>query len=316
MNEHGTWIGIDVAKAHLDIAVRPGGAPWRVANADPELTALVPRLQALAPALIVLEATGGPELAVAAALGAAGLPVALVNPRQVRDFARATGRLAKTDRLDAKVLALFAERLQPPPRPLPDALTSALGALVTRRRQLVEMRTAERNRLAGAPSAVGAEIAAHVRWLDERVAALDRDLDRTIRGSPLWRAKQALLRSAKGVGPVLAATLLAELPELGQLGPKQIAALVGVAPLNRDSGARRGTRTCWGGRATIRAALYMGTLAATQSNPPIRAFYHRLLARGKPPKVALTACMRKLLVILNAMARQHAHWQPATPPAA
>jgi transposase len=305
-----TWVGIDVAKAHLDVAVRPGGEAWRVANAEPALAELAARLRALAPGPIVLEATGGLELPVAAALAAAGLAVAIVNPRQVRDFARATGRLAKTDALDARVIALFAERVRPEPRPLPDATAAALGALVARRRQLVEMRTAEHNRLGTAAGAVRAEIAEHLRWLDARIAALDRDRDRAIRGSPAWRAKDDLLRSAKGVGPVLSATLLAELPELGQLGPKQVAALVGVAPLNRDSGRRRGTRTCWGGRAAIRAALYMGTLAATQSNPAIRAFYRRLLAKGKAKKVALTACMRKLLLILNAMARDHARWQP------
>jgi transposase len=308
--EPPTWVGIDVAKAHLDVAVQPSGEAWRVANAEPAFAELTARLQAVAPRLIVLEGTGGLELPVAAALGAAGLPVAVVNPRQVRDFARATGRLAKTDALDARVLALFADRVRPAPRPLPDATTQALAALVTRRRQLVEMRTAEQLRLAAAPAGVRDGIAAHLRWLDEQIAALDRDLDRTIRGSPAWRATDDLLRSTKGVGPILAATLLAELPELGRLSAKQVAALVGVAPLNRDSGRQRGARTCWGGRAPIRAALYMGALAATRSNPAIRTFYRRLLAMGKPKKVALTACMRKLLVILNAMVRDQAHWRP------
>jgi transposase len=307
-----TWVGIDVAKAHLDVAVRPGGDAWRVPNAEPALAELAARLGALAPRLVVLEATGGLELPVAAALGAAGLAVAIVNPRQVRDFARATGRLAKTDALDARVLALFGERVRPEPRPLPDATAAALGALVARRRQLVEMRTAERNRLGTAPPEVRAGIAEHLRWLDAQIAAVDRDRDRAIRGSPAWRAKDDLLRGVPGVGPVVSATLLAGLPELGRLGPRPLAALVGVAPLNRDSGRRRGTRACWGGRAAIRAALYMGTLAATRSNPAIRAYYRRLLARGKPKKVALTACMRKLLTILNAMARQQTPWRPPT----
>jgi transposase len=311
-----TWVGIDIAKAHLDIAVRPSGAAWRVPTAEPALAELAARLRELAPDGVVLEATGGLELPVAAALGAAGLAVAVVNPRQVRDFARATGRLAKTDALDAQALALFGERVRPEPRPLPDATARALGALVARRRQLVEMRTAEHNRLGTAPPELRPGIAEHLRWLDAQIAHLDRDRERTIRRSPLWRAKDDLLRSAKGVGPVLSATLLAELPELGTLGPKQVAALVGVAPLNRDSGRQRGTRTCWGGRAAVRAALYMGTLAATGHNPAIRAFYRRLLARGKARKVALTACMRKLLTILNAMARHQTHWQPSAAQAA
>jgi transposase len=271
---------------------------------------LVKRLAASKAALVVLEATAGMEMPVVAALAAAGLPVVAVNPRNAREFARATGRLAKTDIIDAHVLAQFGEALKPPLRPLPDAATQELNALVTRRHQLVEMITAEKNRLAQAVTkAVRASIREHIRWLERRLADIDQDLAGSIRQTPVWREKDELLRSVQGVGPVLSTTLLAGLPELGALGRKQIAALVGVAPLNRDSGRHRGKRMIWGGRARVREALYMGTLVATRFNPVIRAFYQRLLAAGKPKKVALTACMRKLLTILNAMARHDTPWQ-------
>jgi len=303
------WIGIDVAKAHLDIAVRPSGEQWRSGADDAALTALAARLQTLAPTLVVLEATGGLQTRVASVLGAAGLPVAVVNPRQVRDFAKATGRLAKTDALDAQVLAQFAEAVRPAVRPLADAQTQALQALLSRRRQVVEMLTAEKQRLGQAPAPVRRQITEHIHWLERSLAEVDRDLDQAIRTSPVWRAKEQLLRSVPGVGPVLSRTLLASLPELGTLRRRQIAALVGVAPLNRDSGTRRGKRACWGGRAPVRAVLYMATLAATRCNPTLKAFYERLCAAGKLPKVALTACMHKLLGILNAMMQHQTRWQ-------
>ena len=309
-----TYVGIDVAKEQLQVALRPGGETWTVTNDRPGLRELVKRLVARKPALVVLEATAGMEMPVAAALAGAGLPVVAVNPRHAREFARATGRLAKTDVIDAHVLARFAEAVKPSPRPLPDAATQELNALVTRRHQLVEMLTAEKNRLAQpAAKAVRAGIQEHIRWLERRLANIDRDLADTIHETPIWREKDELLQSAQGVGPVLSTTLLAGLPELGTLGRKQIAALVGVAPLNRDSGRYRGKRRVWGGRARVRETLYMGTLVATRFNPVIRDFYQRLLGAGKPKKVALTACMRKLLTTLNAMARHQTPWQ-TTPP--
>jgi transposase len=258
---------------------------------------------------VVLEATGGFEGPLAAALATATLPVVVINPRQVRDFARATGKLAKTDTLDAQVLAQFAEAVRPVPRPLPDAQTQALSALLTRRRQLIEMLTAERNRLGSVSPHIHREIQDHITWLEHRLARIDQDLDQAIRESPLWREKDDLLQTTPGVGPVLSRTLLADLPELGTLNRKQIAALVGVAPLNRDSGSLRGKRTVWGGRSHVRATLYMGTLAGVRYNPVLKAFFQRLRAAGKAPKVALTACMRKLLTILNAMMKHLTPWQ-------
>jgi transposase len=242
---------------------------------------------------------------------AAGLPVVLANPRQVRDFARATGQLAKTDAIDAQVLALFAERVRPEPRPLPDEAAQALDALLTRRRQLLDMLVAEKNRLGFARPVVRRGITQHIRWLEGRLGDVDHELGQMIEHSPVWRATDDLLRSVPGVGPVLSRTLLGKLPELGQLTRTQIAALVGVAPLARDSGTLRGKRMVWGGRAPIRTVLYMSALAAVRCTPVIRVFYRRLRAAGKPAKVALTACMRKLLVILNAMVRSNTPWQPA-----
>ena len=270
--------------------------------------------RALAPSLIVLEATGGYETALVVALAAAALPVVVANPRQVHDFGKATGQLAKTDRLDAQLLALFAERVQPAPRPVPDAALQQLAALSTRRRQLLDMLTAERNRLEHAAAPVRRELTRHIHWLERRVTAVDRDLEGTLQKSPVWRAKEHLLRSAPGVGPVVSRTLLTDLPELGQLNRKEIAALVGVAPLARDSGTLRCKRVIWGGRAPVRAVLYMGALVAAHRNPVIRAFYRRLLALGKPKKVALVACMRKLLTILNAMMRTNTLWQEMSQP--
>jgi len=310
MGPQPLYVGIDVAKATLDVAVDPTADRWTGDHTEREVAGLVRRLTGLAPALVVLEATGGLEGPLAGALVAAGLPVVVVNPRQVRDFAKATGRLAKTDALDAAVLAHFAATVRPTPRPLPDAATQTLAALVTRRRQLVEMLTAERNRLGSAPRALRGEIQAHITWLQRRLGHLDTDLGEAIRTSPVWRVQDDLLQSVPGVGPVLATTLLASLPELGTLNRRAIAALVGVAPLNRDSGTFRGRRMVWGGRAAVRAVLYMGTLVAVRHNPVLRAFYQRLRAVGKLPKVALTACMRKLLTILNAMVKHQQRWNP------
>jgi transposase len=304
------FVGIDVAKAQLDIALRPLGERWAVTNDDTGITALVRRLQEIGPQLIVLEATGGYQRAVVAALATAGLPVVVVNPRQARDFAKATGQLATTDALDARALAHFAEAIRPAPRPLPDTQTEELRALLARRRQWVGMRTAEQNRLGSAPRRLQADIQVHITWLNERLAALDDDLDTTLRASPVWREREELLRSVPGIGPVCARTLLLDLPELGTLSRQRLAALVGVAPLNRDSGTLRGTRTIWGGRAHVRTTLYMSTLVAVRYNPVLKTFYERLRAAGKAAKVALTACMRKLLTILHAMVKHHTPWQP------
>lgn len=304
------FVGLDVAKAHIDIAVRPGGAPLQVSHDDAGLATLVAHLLPLQPTLIVVEATGGYETDVVSALALAGLPVALINPRQVRDFAKAVGRLAKTDAIDAAVLALFAERIQPEPRPLPDEAQRELVALVTRRRQLVEMLTAERNRVLLARGAVRRDLEDHIQWLQRRLRDTDRDLRTLIQQSPLWRAHDNLLRSVPGVGPITAAVLIADLPELGRLSRRQLAALVGVAPLNRDSGTHRGVRTIWGGRAPVRGVLYMATLVATRFNPTLRAFYRHLRTAGKPHRVAIVAVMRKLLTILNAMIKTQQPWQP------
>lgn len=302
------FVGIDVAKAECVVAVRPTGTTWTVPQTEAGWAALATRLQTLAPTLVLCEATGGLELPLASVLAAAGLPLVIVNPRQVRDFAKAKGLLAKTDTLDAAVLAHFADAIRPVPRPVPDATTQTFAALVTRRRQLVEMRTAEENRLGSAPPALRAGLRAHIRWLQRQLASLDTDLDQTIRTHPGWRVQDDLLRSAPGVGPILSATLLGGLPELGTLSRGGIAALVGVAPWARDSGGHRGARRCWGGRADVRAVLYMATLAAVRCNPVLRAFYQRLLAAGKLKKVALVACMRKLLTILNAMVKTQTPW--------
>jgi len=305
------FVGIDVSKSALDVALRPQGAVWRCANDETGIAELVGRLQALAPHVIVLEATGGLERLVVAALALAGLPVAVVHPRQVRDFAKATGHLAKTDALDAAVLAHFAEAIRPDPRPLPDAASQALAALVERRRQVVGMLSAEKNRVQQALPAVRPKVAAHITWLEQALQELDRDLDQMLQASPLWREREQLLRSVPGVGPVVSLTLLAHLPELGQGSAKHVATLVGLAPLNRDSGAWRGTRAIWGGRAHVRAALYLAAVVGVRHNPVLRAFYEQLLARGKPKKVALTACMHKLLTILHAVLRTRTPWLPA-----
>ena len=314
MAKPAVYVGIDVAQAELVVAVRApdaGAACWTVANDPAGVAKLRRQLQGQPPALIVLEATGGLERLVASTLGTAGLPVAVVNPRQVRDFVKATGRLAKTDALDAQVLAHFAAAVQPAPRPLPDQQTAELAALLTRRRQVVQQVTAERHRLARATLArVRRWIQAHVRWLQWELARVDADLDQALRASPLWRAQEDLLQSVPGVGQVLTRTLLDELPERGTLSRQQVATLVGVAPLNRDSGTWRGRRGTWGGRGAVRAVLYMAALTATRYPGPIRAFYQRLCAAGKAKTVALVACRRKLLTILNAMLRDRTPWQP------
>jgi transposase len=302
------FIGIDVSKAQLDIAVRPSAEREVISNDEAGIKTLVERMGELRPVLIVLEASGGLERKVTRALASAELPVVVVNPRQVRDFAKATGRLAKTDRIDAAVLALFGEAVRPALRRLPDEVLLELRALIARRRQITEMIVAERNRLSGASKAVRKRIDAHIGWLEAEIDRADKDLDQSIGQSPIWQENQDLLKSVPGVGPVISRTLLAELPELGQLNRKQIAALVGVAPLNRDSGTLKGRRTIWGGRAAVRAALYMAALVASRRNSVIQAFYKRLRHAGKAPKVALVACMRKLLTILNAMIKHKTRW--------
>lgn len=302
------FVGIDVCKTRLDIAFHPTGAKEAVANEEAAISKLVERLRAIAPELIVLEASGALERHVVGALAAGGLAVVVVNPRQVRDFAKATGQLAKTDQIDAAVLARFAAAVRPAVRPLPDADTERLRSVIARRRQIVEMIVAESNRLARADRRVRKRIQAHIRWLEAELERVDDELDQDISGSPIWREKEDLLKSVPGIGPVVSRTLLAELPELGQLNRKQIAALVGVAPLNRDSGSFRGRRAVWGGRATVRAALYMAALVASRRNAVIRDFYRRLRAAGKAPKVALVASMRKLLTILNAMVKHQLRW--------
>jgi transposase len=304
------FVGIDISKAHLDVAIRPTGARWQVDNQEPGITALVDKLQHLQPSLIVLEATGGYETALTAALAGAGLPVAVINPRQGRDFAKSLGRLAKTDKIDADVLAHFAEAVRPEPRRFPDEQTRELQGLLVRRRQLIEMLVAEKNRLPLTHAKLQAGVQEHIQYLEHQIAALDQELQDRLRASPVWREQEDLLRSVPGVGKVLSVTLLAELPELGKLNRKKIAALVGVAPFNCDSGQMRGKRAIWGGRAAVRSALYMAALSAVRFNPVIHAFYERLRAAGKPAKVALTACMRKLLTILNAMLHSGSPWQP------
>ena len=318
MGQAGIYVGIDVAKAKVDVAVRPTGERWEVPRDAAGIPQLVSEMRTLGPSLVLLEATGGLELPLVAALAAEALPVVVVNPRQVRDFARATGKLAQTDALDAAVLAHFAEAIQPPVRPLRDAATQELNSLTARRQQVMTMLVStmlvsEKNRLGAATSAVRPRIAAHITWLEQDLNDLDQGRRPMLRQSPVWREQDDLLRTVPGVGEQLSLTLLANLPELGTLDRRQIAALVGVAPFNRDRGAMRGKRHVWGGRSRVRAVWYMGTLAATRFNPLIRDFYQRLLAAGKPKQLALVAGMRKLLVILNAMLQQRSSWRDITP---
>jgi transposase len=318
MDQHSAvgpvFVGIDVAKDRLDVHLLPSGEAFAVPRDHAGLERLVARLGQVAPRLVVLEATGGFEITVAAALSSAKLPLAVVNPRQVRDFARALGRLAKTDALDAQVIALFAERIRPEPRPLADAQAQRLAELIARRRQIVEMIGAESNRRRQARDPqLQRDLDRHLAWLHHALARIERDLDDTIRGSPAWRVTEDLLASAPGIGPVTARTLIAELPELGRLDRRRIAALVGVAPMNRDSGTFRGRRMVAGGRSSVRKVLFMATLTAVRFNPPVRRLYQRLTQAGRPAKLALTACMRKLLVTLNAMVRDGRRWADSGP---
>jgi transposase len=308
MSNSNVFIGIDVSKERLDCYCRPTGTAFSCDNTSTGITDLIQRVQAQQPRLIVLEATGGLERPVVAAIFAAQLPMVVVNPRQVRDFARAIGQLAKTDRIDAAVIAHFGEAVNPEVRPLPDHLTQQMDAMMTRRRQLVQMLATERNHLVSAPAQVQNYVKEHISQLEELIKKLDQDIDQMITGSPIWKTKEDLLQSVKGVGPVLSRTLLAELPELGQLSRQEISKLVGVAPLNNDSGKYKGKRSCWGGRASVRGPLYMATLAATRYNPVIKEFYERLIAKGKAKKVAIVACMRKMLITLNAIVKSNKPW--------
>jgi transposase len=312
MEQQPTVIGIDVAKEHLDVHVRPTDEAWRVSNDDAGLSTLVTRLRALRPLVIVLEASGGYEVPLTATLASAALPLAVVNPRQIRAYARAVGQLAKTDRLDAHVIARFAEAVRPAARPVPDEQARALGELIARRRQLVDMLVAEQNRRTLVRDRrLQRHVEAHIAWLEEALRRLDHDLTTLIRTTPAWRETDDLLRSVPGIGPVTACTLIADLPELGRLDRRRIAALAGLAPFARDSGLFRGRRVITGGRPQVRRVLYMATLSAIRFNPTIRAFHQRLVTAGRPGKVAVTAAMRKLLTILNAMLRDRRPWQPA-----
>lgn len=313
MEGQGVAVGIDVSKAEFAVAIHPTQERWTSRTTPEAIEELIHRLADRQPTVIVVEATGGYEMALVAACAAVPLPVAVVNPRQVRAFAQALGRTAKTDAIDADVLALFGARVQPPPRAIPDAATQALAALVARRRQLLEMLGAEQRRLEQATTnAVRRDVRTHIRWLERRVKDVDDQIGGAIQGSPVWRVQDDLLQSVPGIGPTVARTLLAELPELGRLERRAIAALVGVAPFNRDSGQWRGRRMIWGGRASVRTALYMAALVATRHNAALRRFYQRLRAAGKPPKVALVAVMRKLLTIINAMIKHQSRWQDQT----
>jgi transposase len=305
-----TFIGIDVSKKLLEVATHESDYQFRGTNKASAFPELIAELIALRPALIVLEATGGLEIPVTAALHAAGLPVVVVNPRQVRDFAKATGQLAKTDRLDARVLAHFAAAIKPPLRPIKSKDELELDALVGRRGQLIEMLTAEKNRRGSAATdTVREEIKKHIDWLEERIAELDEQLQAQLKTSSLWQAKDVILQSTPGIGPVVSFSMIADLPELGTLNRQQISKLVGVAPLNNDSGQQRGTRHIYGGRARVRSMLYMAAFSATRYNPVIKEFYERLMAKQKPFKVVMTACMRKLLTIINVMVRDNTPWK-------
>lgn len=307
------FVGIDVSKDHLDVAVRPDGTHRQVPNTDEGLDQLVALLGPLGPTLVVLEATGGYQRRAVAALSLAGVPVAVVNPARAREFAKATGRLAKTDAVDAAVLAEFADRMRPPVRPLPDAEAQQMQALLARRGQLVGMRTMERNRLAAATDrTVRRSLEAHLEWLEKQIDGTEKGLEEAIESSAVWKAKDELLQSIPGIGPGVARTLLFELPELGRLSREQIGALAGRAPVNRDSGRWSGKRFIAGGRAVVRTAVYMATHAARKWNPALKAFADRLAAAGKPPKVVLIAVARKLLVIANAILRDQKPWRNVT----
>ncbi len=304
------YVGIDVSKATLDVGVHPTREAWQIANDPHAITTLVEGFGARPPELIIVEATGGYERGVVAAFGAAGLPIVVVNPRQVRDFAKAMGLLAKTDRIDAGVLALFGERIRPELRELPGDDVQEFDGLLARRRQILEMLGAECNRLEHAKGTVRKDLHEHIRYLEKRLKKVESEMDERIKASPLWRAKDELLRSVPGIGPVVSRTLIGELPELGSLSKKRIASLVGVAPFPCDSGTKRGQRIIWGGRASVRSALYMAAVVGVRRNTALKQFYQRLRTAGKPAKVALVACMRKLLCILNSMVRYQRPWNP------
>ena len=310
MKDPSVFVGIDVSKDALDVAVKPQNLIFTVANTAEGHSEICKKIKPLTCALVVVEATGGLELDVVIALSEKEIAVAIVNPRHVRDFAKACGQLAKTDRIDAMIICEFADKIRPEPRPLPSEETRALDAVITRRRQLVGMLAVEKNRMAGTGKAMKKDIKRHITFLEKAIAQMDQDLQQAIKNSPTWHQNDDILQSTPGVGPTCATTLIAQVPELGILGRKQISALIGVAPLNRDSGHKKGRRTTWGGRASVRAVLYMSTLVATRHNPVIRDFYNHLISHGKLHKVAMTACMRKLLVMLNAMIRDQSHWQP------
>jgi transposase len=307
------FVGVDVSKDRLDVAAHPATASWSVPNDEKGIEDLVQRLLALRPTCIVLEATGGLEMPAVIALAEAGLPAVAMNPRQTRDFAKAAGLLAKTDRIDALILARFAEAMKPQIRPVPDAAAQELRGLTARRRQLIDMLAAEKNRRYTASKRMLKDLDKHIAWLEKSIERIDGDLEKTIRNSPLWREKDEILQSTLGVGPTTSAMLIAELPELGRLNRWQIAKLVGLAPMNCDSGRYRGKRRIQGGRAPLRSSLYMATLTAIRFNPVLAAFYQRLMKAGKEFKVAITACMRKLLVRLNAMLRDRTPWQEKAP---
>ncbi len=314
MGKPEIFVGIDVSEKHLEVAELTEAAElaeakvWTTVNEQPAIEELVKHLLAISPKLIVLEATGRLEMAAAGAMAAASLPVRIVNPRWVKNFARAAGIAAKTDKIDARVIARFAEKMRPEPRPLKDEQTQELEAVLTRRRQVVDMLTAEKNRLKRAQEPISDSIRTHILWLEQSLKEVDKNLNNSIKSSPLWCEKDEIIRSVPGVGPILSTTLLAELPELGTLNRKKIAALAGVAPFNCDSGTFKGTRRIWGGRAPVRTVLYMATLAAIRCNSAIKAFHRRLIDAGKKPKVAITACMRKLLTILNSMVCKRTAW--------
>lgn len=314
MEKREIFVGIDVSEKSLEVGELAEGAQfteakvWTTLNEQSAIEELVKHLLAVSPKLVVLEATGRLEMAAAGAMAAAGLPVRIVNPRWVKSFGRAAGIVAKTDRIDARVIACFADRMRPEPRPLKDEETQELEALLTRRRQLVDMLTAEKNRLKRAQKPISDGIRTHIVWLEQSLAEVDKNLNDSIKNSPVWCEKDEIIRSVPGAGSVLSTTLLAELPELGSLNRKKIASLAGVAPFNCDSGTFKGKRRIWGGRAAVRTVLYMATLAAIRCNPVIRAFHKRLIEAGKKPKVAITACMRKLLTILNSMVHNRTVW--------
>lgn len=310
MEQQSQWVGIDVSKASLDVCLRPCGKQFQVKNQASGIAQLVEQLQSFEIQQVVLEASGGLELEAAQALQQQGFAISIINPRQARDFAKASGKLAKTDRIDAAVLAHFGEAMQPAVTVLASANEQALQEAVTRRRQLVEMLTAEKNRQSSLRGKMRQSVDDHLKWLENCIREIDDEIEQLSQAHEQWRSRMTILKSVPGIGKVIATTLVAALPELGQVSDKRISALVGVAPLNRDSGKFRGSRTIWGGRANVRAALYMGALVAVQHNPVLNAFYTRLLSHGKAKKVALTACMHKLLRILNAMIRDGKSWHP------